>query len=198
MPPRPPAQNQRIRDERTAQILRAAAHVFARNGLAATKITDIGDAAGISHGLVYHYFDSKEEIFRLLITRALQGTAHLLQAARTRPGTVTERLDWLIRELLGSAGEGEDQALLILHALISETVPEDVRWMVTHEPPKLLAELSALFREGQETGEILDGDPDQLAYFFLSGIQGIVSSRALYSEQSSIEPDLLLHLFQAR
>ena|SRR5215469_5784804 len=196
--PRIPAENQRIRDERTAQILRAAAHVFARNGLAATKITDIGDAAGISHGLVYHYFDSKEEIFRMLITRALQGTAHLLREARTRSGTVTERLDWLIRELLESAGEGEDQALLIQHAMISETVPEDVHQLVLREPPKLLAQLSALFREGQETGEILPGDPDQLAYFFLSGIQGIVSGRSLYSAQNSIEPELLLHIFQAR
>jgi AcrR family transcriptional regulator len=196
--PRPPAQNQRIRDERSAQILQAAAHVFARNGLAATKITDIGDAAGISHGLVYHYFDSKEEIFRLLITRALQGTARLLQQACTRPGTVTERLYWLIRELLESAGEGEDQALLIQHALISETVPEDIRRMVMNEPPKLLAQLSALFREGQEAGEIMDGDPDQLAYFFLSGIQGIVSNQALYPAQTSIEPELLLYLFQAR
>jgi AcrR family transcriptional regulator len=196
--PRIPAENQRIRDERTAQILRAAAHVFARNGLAATKITDIGDAAGISHGLVYHYFDSKEEIFRMLIMRALQGTAHLLREACTRPGTVTERLDWLIRELLESAGEGEDQALLIQHALISETVPEDVHQLVLREPPKFVAELSALFREGQETGEILAGDPDQLAYFFLSGIQGIVSGRGLYSDQNSIGPELLLHIFQAR
>jgi AcrR family transcriptional regulator len=196
--PRPPAQNQRIRDERSAQILRAAAHVFARNGLAATKITDIGDAAGISHGLVYHYFDSKEEIFRLLVTRALQGIAYLLEEACSRTGTVTERLDWLIRELLESASEGEDQALLIQHALISETVPDDVRWLVKHEPSKLVAQLSALFQEGQQTHEILAGDPNQLAYFFLSGIQGIVSSQAHYSDRNRIEPDLLLHLFLAR
>ncbi len=196
--PRPPGENQRIRDERHEQILRAAARVFARKGLAATKITDIAEAAGTSHGLVYHYFTSKEEIFRQLITRALGGMSRLLAEADSRGGTATERLGWLIGELTASAKEAEDDALLIQHALISDSVPADVRQLVMREPPRLLAQLSGLLREGQEAGDILAGDPGQLAYFFLSGIQGMVSNQALYSDPDHIEPGLLLRLFQAR
>jgi Bacterial regulatory proteins, tetR family len=49
--PRPSNENQRIRDERHAHILRAAAHVFARKGLMATTISDIAAAALVAMGL---------------------------------------------------------------------------------------------------------------------------------------------------
>ena len=51
-----------IRDERKKQIMRAAIKVFAENGIRLTKISNIAKEAGISHGLVYHYFESKEEL----------------------------------------------------------------------------------------------------------------------------------------
>ncbi len=59
MSPRKEEQNQQIRDERREEILQAALRVFARKGLVAAKITDIANAAGLSHGLIYHYFSSK-------------------------------------------------------------------------------------------------------------------------------------------
>src|SRR5579863_7361583 len=98
--PRPSIENQRIRDERHEHILRAAARVFARKGLAAATIAEIAAAANVSHGLTYHYFASKEEIFRQLITRAMQGTERILREANAREGTVTERLRWLIDEMI--------------------------------------------------------------------------------------------------
>ena len=54
--------NQKMKDERREQILSNALILFAAKGLSATKITDISAASGISQGLLYHYFESKEEI----------------------------------------------------------------------------------------------------------------------------------------
>ena len=198
--PRPPVDNQRIRDERQEQILLAAAHVFARTGLAATKITDIAAAAGVSHGLAYHYFPSKEEIFRQLVTRALAGIARVLHDAAAQQGTVTDRLAWLANALVVGARDADatDYNLIIQQAMISDVVPADIRALVLQEPSKLLALLSGLLREGQDAGEIIAGDPDQLAYLFLSCIQGIVSSATLYAQQTPLEPALLIRLFQAR
>jgi AcrR family transcriptional regulator len=82
--PRPSTENQRIRDERHRHLLRAAARVFARKGLMATTISDIAAAAHVSHGLAYHYFASKEEIFRQLVTRAMQGAEQLLREAHAQ------------------------------------------------------------------------------------------------------------------
>jgi TetR/AcrR family fatty acid metabolism transcriptional regulator len=47
-------------------ILDAAVRVFARQGFHACRVSDIADEAGVAYGLVYHYFDSKEEILDTL------------------------------------------------------------------------------------------------------------------------------------
>ena len=196
--PRQPAANQRIRDERHIQILRAAAGVFARKGLEATTISDIAAAAHVSHGLAYHYFASKEEIFRQLVTRAMQGTERLLRETCASEGTVTARLRWLLNEMILGARDSADEALIVQQAMMSEAVPLDVRQLVRNGPPIVLELLSGLLREGQRSGEIIAGDPEQLALLLLSCIQGIFSNMALHFDQRSVHPEIMLSLFLAR
>jgi len=52
-------------DKRRA-ILEAAIRVFARQGYHATRVADIADEAGVAYGLVYHYFQSKDEVLDTL------------------------------------------------------------------------------------------------------------------------------------
>ena len=71
--PRANDENQRIKDERREKIIKAATCVFARKGPGATKISDIAEAADMSLGLIYHYFNSKDELFSFLVHRAVTG-----------------------------------------------------------------------------------------------------------------------------
>ncbi|HED23588.1 MAG TPA: TetR/AcrR family transcriptional regulator, partial [Firmicutes bacterium] len=64
-------QNEKMRRERKKQIMQVALHQFTAKGLFATKVKDIAEEAGIAQGLIYHYFESKEEIFIELIKEAL-------------------------------------------------------------------------------------------------------------------------------
>ena len=47
-------------------ILDAAVRVFARQGFHGCRVSDIADEAGVAYGLVYHYFDSKDEVLDTL------------------------------------------------------------------------------------------------------------------------------------
>jgi AcrR family transcriptional regulator len=47
-----------------ARLVEAAKLVFERDGFLEARISDIAEAANLSHGSFYHYFDSKEQIFR--------------------------------------------------------------------------------------------------------------------------------------
>ena len=49
-------------------ILDAAIRVFARRGFHRCRVSDVADEAGVAYGLVYHYFDSKEEILNTLFS----------------------------------------------------------------------------------------------------------------------------------
>ena len=47
-----------------ARLIEAAKRVFERDGFLAARIVDIAETANLAPGSFYHYFDSKEEIFR--------------------------------------------------------------------------------------------------------------------------------------
>jgi TetR/AcrR family transcriptional regulator, cholesterol catabolism regulator len=58
-------------NNRRNEILAGAAELFARNGIAATTVRDVGDAVGMLSGSLYHYFTSKEEIVDTIISSYL-------------------------------------------------------------------------------------------------------------------------------
>jgi AcrR family transcriptional regulator len=49
-------------EEKRRLILQAAVRVFARKGFHASRVGDIAEEAGVAHGLLYHYFASKDEL----------------------------------------------------------------------------------------------------------------------------------------
>ncbi len=72
--------------ERTrARLLDAAKQVFERDGFLDARIIDIASTAGLAPGSFYHYFDSKEEIFREV--------AEAQEERLTAPGEGGERSD---------------------------------------------------------------------------------------------------------
>src|SRR5215211_6413850 len=69
------------RAERREQLLAAATQAFARTGFAATSLDDIAAAAGISRVLLYRHFESKADLYRAVLDRAV---ARLTAAVGTR------------------------------------------------------------------------------------------------------------------
>jgi AcrR family transcriptional regulator len=51
-------------EEKRRLILDAAVRVFARNGFHGSRVGDIAEEAGVAHGLLYHYFSSKDEVLQ--------------------------------------------------------------------------------------------------------------------------------------
>jgi TetR/AcrR family transcriptional regulator, fatty acid metabolism regulator protein len=49
-------------EDKRRQLLDAAVRVFARKGYHASRVGDIAEEAGVAHGLLYHYFNSKDEV----------------------------------------------------------------------------------------------------------------------------------------
>lgn len=74
MDTRSPAEQQRAQARRT-QILDAAADCFRRHGFHGASIARISQAAAMSAGHIYHYFDNKEAIIAAIVARDLE---HLL------------------------------------------------------------------------------------------------------------------------
>ena len=52
--------------DRRRDLVDAAARVFARKGFHASRVGDIAEEAGVAHGLLYHYFRSKDEVLETI------------------------------------------------------------------------------------------------------------------------------------
>lgn len=66
MSPRTAQQNEEIRQQTREQIIDAAFELFANEGYSKTSIAAVAKKAGISKGLIYHYFDSKKAILEAI------------------------------------------------------------------------------------------------------------------------------------
>jgi len=76
--PKTPQQFEGIREEKKALIMRTAMELFATNGFHATTISSIAKEAGISKGLLYNYFESKEELIKAIIYSGLENIDRLI------------------------------------------------------------------------------------------------------------------------
>jgi Transcriptional regulator len=199
MSPRNEEQNQQIRDERRADILQAALKVFARKGLAGTKINDIADAAELSHGLIYHYFNSKDEIFTELVERAFDTSIGIFVYAAEAGGDPWERLTMMSETILSGAFEAESPYyfLMIIQAYTSEAVPQAVKDLAKEKESLYLQYLVSLLIEGQKAGQVAAGDPELMAVSYVSLIQGLAITKMQSGDAMAIpSADILLRLFR--
>lgn len=74
MSPRSAQQFEEIRENGRNNILDAAFELFAKQGFHATSINQIAKQAGVAKGLIYNYFEKKEDLMHTIVYRGLKQT----------------------------------------------------------------------------------------------------------------------------
>jgi AcrR family transcriptional regulator len=170
--PRTGQVNQLIRETQCTKILDGARKVFALKGETAT-MSDIALAAGVSQGLAYRYFNSKEEIFKTLLKQAVETSFATMQNVMEMPGTPKERLDFLITKMLESRRERIEYSQLISKAFESDTTPDEQKELIRKQVQNYQKVLRQLIVDCQSTGEVADDDPDQLMMAITASLEGL-------------------------
>lgn len=195
MSPRTEQQNAQIKDKRKEQILSAALKVFAKRGFANTKIGDIASDAGVSHGLVYHYFGSKEEIFSKLLMRAIMASTQSLVTAEKMDTNPVEKLRWLARSVIENLGKHEDAAyyfMIVIHAATMEALKANRKFVESSAESAL--SLVRIIQEGQKSGEIRKGDPLGMAMAFSAAVQGLAIYKLTIKDFMMPDPEILVNM----
>ena len=190
--------NQRIREEQKRKILIAATKVFARKGLAGTKMADIAAEAGIGYGLLYHYFDSKELIFKATVERGTQAFERLIDTAQDQPGSPWERIYQLTVVILEGLRRVPEGFLVTQHAFVSDTVPLNIKEQAIRQSKESSERLRQLIAEGQALGQIAEGNPGELTELYLACVGGIAYDLAYIGipEEDYPRPETLLRLLK--
>src|SRR5919199_85562 len=80
MPRITPRARRALTEKRRAEILSAAARVFARKGFERATIADVAGEAGVAEGSIYNYFRSKNDLLVSIPRQFVQPAAELLRA----------------------------------------------------------------------------------------------------------------------
>jgi len=147
-------------DVRREQLLDAAEQLLLDQGLRATTVADVAEAAGVAKGTMYLYFTSKDELLAGLRARYI---ARYLAPLRGARGDVRTRARRLVTGLVDVAADNWQLHHVLFHeAGFSEADAFfDVRQRFT-----------ALLRSGVEAGQLAVEDPDLTASFLLHGVHG--------------------------
>lgn len=197
--PRTEEQNEQLREQRREEILLAALKVFAKRGFAATKMSDIAKEAQLSHGLVYHYYKSKEEIFTLLVQQANESSVRIIDEAQMRIGSPLEKIEWMTAQIFSSFSSGQQILLffIMIQASTSEAIPEDVKiFLNSPEFQSPVHRLVPLISEGQQCGEIILEDPLKLAVTYYAFIQGFAIQKLQWHKGPMPEVKWILKLLR--
>ena len=139
-------------EARRLEILRAAARVFRRRGIAAAGMREIADEAGLSPGNLYHYFSGKDEILLFCQERSLERMQAAVEAAR---GSAAERLHAVLRAHVRSLLDELEGATAHLDV---EALPARMRAKVIAKRDAYERAVRALVAEGMKRREFARGD----------------------------------------
>jgi AcrR family transcriptional regulator len=163
-------------EEKRRQILDAAARVFARKGFHTSRVGDIAEEAGVAHGLLYHYFASKDEVLDTIFREHWTSLLDRLHAVEGSDESGVEQLRGVAAVLLrGWLDEPETVSVVIREVARSPQISERVEELV-----RPIGAIRRIIEHGQRTGEFRsDLDADTAAIVFYGGIDELVSGWVL-------------------
>jgi len=172
--PRTEAAFQQVRDASRRKILDGALRVFASKGSHAT-MADVAKEAGVSQGLAYRYFPSKEAILSELVREITGSEGEKEERIKKLRGTAEERLGLLLTPMLGSLRQKPEFSQFLNQVLRDESVPVELREAVAKNGAVIKRSIRNLIVEAQASGDVAADDPDQLLFALLASIDGLVS-----------------------
>lgn len=159
--------------ERPSALLEAALDAFAYHGFHATRLETVAEAAGVSKGTVYKYFENKEDLLRKALEHRLE--VHLAGAEAELGkfnGSAEEKLRLFLERLWAKAlTEDWGRVHKLMHGEIADEAPELFRFWIRNGLLRGWKILTGILVEGKRDGEFRkDADADGIARFLVSGI----------------------------
>lgn len=172
--PRTKEQFEELRKATKEKIEAAAIRLFTEKGYAATGVQDIADTAGISIGLLYRHYKTKDELFTALAGTAAEGMRVIVKLFES-DGDPKELIDAFVNEVHHDMCKDEHLARMLvvfeqsMHWVGASQVANDF----VHINAQLIQATKNLIIRGQELDRFGKGDPYEMAVYFFSSIQGL-------------------------
>jgi TetR/AcrR family fatty acid metabolism transcriptional regulator len=163
-------------EEKRRAILDAAARVFARKGFHTSRVGDIAEEAGVAHGLLYHYFSSKDEVLETIFRENWSVLVERLRAVEESGEPAREQLRHVSAILLRTWRHEPDVVRVVVREIArSPEVQQRIGELV-----KPIDSIRRIIERGQESGEFrVELNPRLAAVMFYGGVDEILTGWVL-------------------
>ena len=158
------------------ELLGAAVRVFARSGYHDARVGDIAREAGVAHGLLYHYFASKEDVLRTIFRENWGQLLERFRAVEASDEPADEKLEGIAKVLLRTWRNDPD--------LVTVMVREVARSRLLQEEVEGVREafviVERIVAEGQAEGRFRgDLDPRLASWLVYGGLEEVLTGWVL-------------------
>jgi AcrR family transcriptional regulator len=158
------------REARRAELVAAAATVFAERGVGNTTVSHIVKAAGVAQGTFYLYFDSKDDVVLAVAERLGDAMLEGIERAVAAPDSRAVEKLVALRDVFGDSAVIADSAELIeiVHRPGNRVIHDR---LTEHLTPRLVAIVERIVQEGVDDGVFEVPDINGAAWFVLGGLR---------------------------
>jgi TetR/AcrR family transcriptional regulator, fatty acid metabolism regulator protein len=160
--------------DKRRQILDAGIRVFARQGFHSCRVSDIADEAGVAYGLVYHYFNSKDQVLNELFTERWSLLLAAIEEIDAQPISGRQKLDAVARFIIDSYRHDPE----LMKVIIVEVTRAANSFGRTHLPEIRRAYdlIAKIVTDSQAAGDFRrDVDPEFASMWFYGAIEQLLS-----------------------
>ena len=163
-------------EEKRRLILEASVRVFARKGYHTSRVGDIAEEAGIAHGLLYHYFSSKEEVLETIFRENWSELIEAFRRIESSEEPPLEQLEGIAKILLRTWRNDPD--------LVSVMVREMARSHHLLDQVDEIREgfliIQRVIERGQADGSLRsEVDPRLASWIFYGGLEEVLTGWVL-------------------
>lgn len=163
-----------MRENTKTKIETTAITLFAKKGLSVT-IDEIAKAAGISKGLLYNHFQSKEVLIAELARSATEISGQSIKNLALSPDSALNKIKMItsiMTDMLLTQSIGINNFMFMIQVGMSGfTLPPESTY--SEDTPDPIESLAEIIKQGQSEETVVDGDAVQLSIAYWGAIQGI-------------------------
>ncbi len=189
-------QRQKQKEARRREILDKSLDLFVRHGYTGTSTREISRALGISSGLMFHYYATKEQLYLAHLHTALDGIRMIAEYLRLplSPLRIFREIAEAVLSYFAVSPSTAKVFLLAKQASYADYLTDEMKKVVAQMDAVGL--LAPVVRAGQKQGEIREGDPHSLALCFFSALESAAENAVCHPSVPMPQADWLVGLLK--
>ena len=177
--PKSKEQFEQIRNERIDIILRCAKDLFALKGYEAVNFDEVTKLAKCSHGLIYHYFKNKEELYEAVLNKIVYPECRKMFEGIECDKSPKELISNILDKVLGILSSTDDDSIKTLYLLLNVHLQKGLSVVKKNEQGRthLYALVEGIISKGIKEKQFKEYDSNELTISLLSLLKGLSFTR---------------------